>query len=206
MGQRNAQCTPVHHLAGSVAAGRHRAPRSGDAGDGPREGAAPASCSGAGQACLGGLVGLALLGGSSVAGLGAGCLGGLGASSAASGSPMVPSGRRFFSSTRLPEASLTVADSTMRGERLAAQDLLHQVGDVVVLEHVVRELLRVLAGLLGAPHEVLGELVLVDAELLLLGDLVEHELGGDGVADPALEVGLELLAGSAPRPRGTSPW
>ena len=48
-----------------------------------------------------------------------------------------------------------------------------------MLEHVVRELLRVLAGLLGAAHQVLGELVLVDAELLLLGDLVEDELGGD---------------------------
>ena len=74
-----------------------------------------------------------------------------------------------------------------------------------MLEHVVGELLRVLAGLLGAAHQVLGELVLVDAELLLLGDLVEDELGGDGVADPALEVGLELLLRSGPRPRGTSP-
>ena len=84
-----------------------------------------------------------------------------------------------------------------RGQRLPAQDLLHEVGDVVVLEHVVRELLRVLAGLLGATHEVLGELALVDAELLLLGDLVEDELRGDGVADAALELGLELLLGLA---------
>ena len=38
-----------------------------------------------------------------------------------------------------------------------------------------------------------GELGLVDPELELVGDLVEHELGGDGVADPAIEVGLELL-------------
>src|SRR6478609_6395548 len=83
------------------------------------------------------------------------------------------------------------------GERLAAQDLLHQLGDVVVLEHVVRELLRVLTGLLGLADHVLGELLLVDAELLDLGDLVQDELGGDRVTDPALEVGLELLLGLA---------
>src|SRR5688572_17820700 len=47
-------------------------------------------------------------------------------------------------------------------EGLAAQDLLHQLGDVVVLEHVVRELLRILAGLLGPAHQVLGQLALVD--------------------------------------------
>ena len=43
----------------------------------------------------------------------------------------------------------------------------------------------------------LGQLVLVDTELELVGDLVEDELRGDGVADPALEVGLELLLGLA---------
>ena len=46
-------------------------------------------------------------------------------------------------------------------------------------------------------HQVLLELVLVDAELLLGGDLVEEQLGDDGVADAALEVGLELLLGLA---------
>ena len=92
---------------------------------------------------------------------------------------------------------MTVADSTMLGERLAAADLLDQLGDVVVLEHVVDELLRVLAGLLGAHHQVLLELVLVDAELLLGGHLVEEQLSDDRVTDPALEVGLELLLGLA---------
>ena len=38
---------------------------------------------------------------------------------------------------------------------------------------------------------------LVDTDLALVGDLVEQELGGDRVADPAVEVGLELLLGLA---------
>ena len=105
----------------------------------------------------------------------------------------VPSGWRFFSSTWLPDSSVTVAASTMRGQRLAAHDLGHHLRDVVVLEHVLDELLRVLARLLRAAHQVLLELALVDADLLLLGDLVEHELGGDRVADPLLQVGLELV-------------
>ncbi len=50
-------------------------------------------------------------------------------------------------------------------------------------------------GLLRALHEVALQLALVDADLVLLGDLVEHELGGDRVADPLLEVGLELVDG-----------
>ena len=110
---------------------------------------------------------------------------------------MVPSGGRFFRSTGVAGRVGDGRRLDDLGQRLAAADLRDQLGDVVVLEHVVGELLRVLAGLLGAAHQVLGELVLVDAELLRLGDLVEHELRGDGVADPALEVGLELLLGLA---------
>ena len=79
------------------------------------------------------------------------------------------------------------------GQRLAAQDLLDQLGHVVVLEHVVDELLRVLTGLLRTAHHVLGQLLLLDPDLLLLGDLVEDQLGGDGVTNAALEVCLELL-------------
>ena len=62
-----------------------------------------------------------------------------------------------------------------------------------MLEHVVRELLRVLTRLLGATDEVGRQVLLVDADLLLLGDRVEDELRSDGVADATLEVGLELL-------------
>ena len=39
------------------------------------------------------------------------------------------------------------------------------------------------------------ELVLLDADLLGLGDLVEQELRGHRVADPLLELGLELVDG-----------
>ena len=53
------------------------------------------------------------------------------------------------------------------GERLAAGDLGDQLGHLVVLDDGLGELVRVHAGLLARAHQVLGELLLVDAQLLL---------------------------------------
>ena len=64
-----------------------------------------------------------------------------------------------------------------------------------MLDHVLDVLLRVLARLLRTAQHVLGELALLDTELLVDRDLVEHELGGDGVVDPLLQLGLELVDG-----------
>src|SRR3954469_2530056 len=80
-------------------------------------------------------------------------------------------------------------------ERLAADDLGDHLRDVVVLDHVLHELLGVLPRLLRPAHQVLLQLVLVDADVLGLRELVEDELSGDRVADPLLEVGLELVDG-----------
>ena len=75
-------------------------------------------------------------------------------------------------------------------ERLAAHDLADQLGHVVVLHHVLGVLLRVGARLLRAPQDVLGELGLLDADLLLLGNLVEQELRRERVA-LRLECGID---------------
>ena len=93
-----------------------------------------------------------------------------------------------------------------RGQRLAAQDLLHQLGDVVVLEHVVGELLRVLAGLLGPAHEVLGELALVDADTPPAWRPRRAGTGRSPRRGPGGRARPRTPPGSGPRPRGTSPW
>ena len=56
---------------------------------------------------------------------------------------------------------------------------------------------RLHPGLLGAPDEVLGELVLLDGELLLLGERVEDELGLHGLLGALRDLGGELLVGLA---------
>ena len=64
----------------------------------------------------------------------------------------------------LPRQSVTVADSTISGEGLAATDLDHVLLDVVrVLLQVVCHLLRRHAVCLGLADDVLGQVVLVDA-------------------------------------------
>ena len=61
-------------------------------------------------------------------------------------------------------------------ERLAAGDLGHHRGNLSALIHRFGELVRVHAVLLGRHHQVLDELGLANADLLLLGDRVEQEL------------------------------
>ena len=64
---------------------------------------------------------------------------------------------------------------------------------MVVLHDVLDVGVRVLAGLLGAAHDVLRQLVVVEADLVGLDDLVEDELRHDRVVDRLLELGLELV-------------
>ncbi len=66
---------------------------------------------------------------------------------------------------------------------------------MVVLDHVLDELVGVLARLLRATQHVLGQLLLLDGDLLALGQLVEHELGRDRVARGLLQLALELVDG-----------
>ena len=83
----------------------------------------------------------------------------------------------------------------MRASALLRRISMDEVRQVAVLDHVVDEVLRVLTALLRAPDHLLHQLVLLDIELLGLGDLVEHEPGRDRVTHLALKVGLELLEG-----------
>ena len=64
---------------------------------------------------------------------------------------------------------------------------------MVVLHGVLDVGLRILAGLLRAAHDVLGQFVVIDGDLFGVGDFVEHELGDERVTDTLVEVGIELV-------------
>ena len=76
-----------------------------------------------------------------------------------------------------------------QGERLAADDLADDRGTWPASTSSCANCVRRHAVARGLPDEVLGELGLVDRELLLLGDLVEHELRGEAAC---ASVGVEL--------------
>src|SRR6185312_13777710 len=67
------------------------------------------------------------------------------------------------------------------GERLATGDLADHPGDLAVLVEHLDELARFHVVLGGALHEVLGELVLADLDLLLLGDDIQQDLAAEGL-------------------------
>ena len=84
-------------------------------------------------------------------------------------------------STGLPSVSTTFTwPSTTLIALLRATSLDHRRQLVVLLQHL-DELLRLHAVLLRALHEVLRELVLRDADALLLGDGVEEQLRPEGL-------------------------
>src|SRR5882757_243580 len=83
------------------------------------------------------------------------------------------------------------------GQRLAAGDLADQDRHLAALADGLRELVRGHAGGGRAAHEVLGELLLVDRQLLLVDQFVEDELGLDALDRLLLQVGVVFLAGLA---------
>src|SRR3712207_7434635 len=77
---------------------------------------------------------------------------------------------------RPPRSTLFPYTTLFRSrQRLAAHHLGDQLGNVVVLHHVLDVLVGVLTRLLGPAQHVLGELLLLDADLLGLGDLDREE-------------------------------
>src|SRR5665647_1206809 len=78
-------------------------------------------------------------------------------------------------------------------ERLAAGDLSHHGGDLAALLDGLGELVGVHAVLLGRHHEVLDQLGLADADLLLLGDRVEQELRTHGPPGVLVDLGAVLV-------------
>ena len=82
-----------------------------------------------------------------------------------------------------------------QGQRLAAHDLADQHRHLAGLRRLLGELVRAHAVARRRPDDVLGELLLVDRQLLLLDDLVEHELRGHRLAGALVDVGVELLLG-----------
>ena len=78
-------------------------------------------------------------------------------------------------------------------ERLVAGDLADHRGDLAVLAEDLDELVGVHAVLRRTLHEVLGELVLADLDLLGLGDRVEHDLGLEGLGAGLGDLGAVLV-------------
>ena len=108
---------------------------------------------------------------------------------------MLPSGCRFFRSTALPDASVTVAPSTIRASALPRTTSETISGMWLCSTMCLTNSSGFWPGLLRPAEQVLGQLVLLDADLLGLDDLVEQELRGHRVADPLLELRLELVDG-----------
>ena len=73
------------------------------------------------------------------------------------------------------------------GQRLAAGDLADEHRHLAALDDGLGELVGAHAGGLRTAHEVLGELLLADVQLLLVDQLVEDELGLDALLRLLLE-------------------
>ncbi|MPM27316.1 hypothetical protein SDC9_73826 [bioreactor metagenome] len=80
-------------------------------------------------------------------------------------------------------------------EGLGAADLGHPVLGVVVLEHVLHLLLGGGAVGPGPGEQVLGQVGLLDLDVVVLGDPVQDQLGLDRVGGALGEIGTELLLG-----------
>ena len=78
-------------------------------------------------------------------------------------------------------------------ERLAAGDLSHHRGDLATFVDGLGELVGLHAVLLGRHHEVLDQLGLGDADLLLLGDRIEQELRTHGPPGVGVDLGTVLF-------------
>ena len=67
------------------------------------------------------------------------------------------------------------------GKRLASGDLTDHAGDLAVLVEHLDELARLHVVLGRTLYEVLGELVLADLDLFLLGDDIQQNLAAEGL-------------------------
>ena len=94
---------------------------------------------------------------------------------------------------RRPGGVGDVALSSTAASALRRADLLHDRGDLALLVDGLGELVGVHAVLLGAHHEVLDELGLLDPDLELLGDGVEEELGLERLAGALVDLGAVLV-------------
>src|SRR6185312_5474606 len=79
------------------------------------------------------------------------------------------------------------------GQRLAAANLADHHRDLAGAVEHLRELVRVHAVLAGGLHDVVDELGLLDADLFLLGDLIEDDLVLEGALGVGLDLGAVLL-------------
>src|SRR5450759_31464 len=78
-------------------------------------------------------------------------------------------------------------------KRLATSDLGHHVGDLTALVDCLGKLIGVHAVLLGGHHQVLDQFRLANADLFLLGNRVEQELGTHRVTGVLVDLSAVLV-------------